>query len=325
MEIELIQNRKILITGGSGFIGTNLIEALRHHTVFILNISRGKPRNPEHLEYFFQTDIRDTIEVKKVVQDFSPDFIIHLAAKTGYGNSDDKEGFLINTEGTKNIISAANLTPSVRRLIVASSNVVDREDRAFQYTYIKSKRAAESMLQSSIEGHFQWCIVRPCFVWGPWFGAPFKDYFLSIAHSKYVHPGTVDSLRFAGYAGNVAHQLIRLLQASDNQFNKQTFYLTDYQPLSLREWSNLISRQMGKKIPSTLPEFLVQVAAKLGDIFSSVGYNRFPMTSKRLQNMRTNAVDIPIAKTEEVAGPLPFTLIEGVDETIRWLKNQKLL
>jgi nucleoside-diphosphate-sugar epimerase len=181
------------------------------------------------------------------------------------------------------------------------------------------------ILQNSAKGHLQWSIVRPCFVWGPWFGAPYKDYFLSIAHSRYVHPGTIDSLRFAGYAGNVAHQLIRLLQASDNQFNKQTFYLADYQPLSLREWSNLISLQMGKTIPPTLPDFFVQAAAKFGDIFSSVGYKRFPMTSERLQNMRTNAVDIPIAKTEEVAGPLPFTLIEGVDETIRWLKNQKLL
>ena len=81
---------KILITGGSGFIGTNMIEYFSSKGCEVLNIDWNPPQNPDHAKYWQDVNILDLETLRKSITHFSPDHVIHLAARTDlYGKSLD--------------------------------------------------------------------------------------------------------------------------------------------------------------------------------------------------------------------------------------------
>lgn len=114
---------KILITGGSGFIGINLIEKLIQENITVLNTDIVPPPNPNQVQYFRKIDINDFDSLNEVINKYQPDYIIHLAARV------DLNGLIIdeyktNFTGTENLIKAINNTPSVKKIIYTSSMLV---------------------------------------------------------------------------------------------------------------------------------------------------------------------------------------------------------
>ena len=73
---------KIIITGASGFIGTNLLQYLVNHKHEIKNLDINPPRNATHLPYWEQVDITDRHALTQAFVKYDPDYIIHLAART---------------------------------------------------------------------------------------------------------------------------------------------------------------------------------------------------------------------------------------------------
>lgn len=116
----------ILITGGSGFIGSNFINYL-----FSLNDFQGKiinidkltyTGNPENLKlisekylnyrYFFEkADITDAVELDNIFQKYNPDILVHFAAETHVDRSIHGPREFINT----NIIGTFNLLECARK------------------------------------------------------------------------------------------------------------------------------------------------------------------------------------------------------------------
>jgi GlcNAc-P-P-Und epimerase len=314
---------RTLVTGGSGFIGTNLVGTLADRGFPVVNLSRGEPRDRRQMAYFCRNDILNLPELSRAVQEFSPEIIIHCAAKTGQWRGDTALHHRINTDGVRNILAAAASAPSVRRVIIASSNVVDRPTPAGPHSYIGSKKEAEGIVRNFPASRFSWCIVRPCFVWGPWFDAPFRTLFDAIGRGWYVHPGAASPLRFSGYVGNTVHQTIRLMGALPEFFDGETYYLADYAPLSVREWTNMISLKLRGRAAWSVPDWVMQTAAAAGSVLFRCGWHTVPLTTLRLNNMKRDVLDVPIGRTEAMAGPLPFTVEQGVEETIKWIMTNE--
>ncbi|MGM0509618.1 MAG: GDP-mannose 4,6-dehydratase [Thermoplasmatota archaeon] len=123
--------KKVLVTGGCGFIGTNFIDYLMDKTdwkVSILdNLSVGKLEYLESIENysedridFTEGDIRDKEEVEKAISDSQ--VVVHLAAQTGVIPSveNPKEDADINIMGTLNLLEAS-VDNDIERFAQASS------------------------------------------------------------------------------------------------------------------------------------------------------------------------------------------------------------
>jgi UDP-glucose 4-epimerase len=121
---------RALVTGGAGFIGSHLTEALleRGYSVTVLdNLSTGTPQNILHLEgvrgfQFCKGDIADRTTVEKLVA--RQDVVFHLAAAVGVKLilADPIESFRTNVVGTENVLRAG--ARSGAKVLIASTSEV---------------------------------------------------------------------------------------------------------------------------------------------------------------------------------------------------------
>ena len=157
----------VLVTGGSGFIGTHLcrhLQGLGHHV-----ISLDIMHTDSHPWECITADIRDSLHLDGI------DYIVHLAAQISVPQSIDNpdETLSINVDGTKSIISAAE-TSEVKKIIFASSAAIygDCEDIPIgedapmmpQSPYAVSKIVGEELLRRS---EIETCSLRFFNVYGP--------------------------------------------------------------------------------------------------------------------------------------------------------------
>lgn len=315
---------KIIVTGGTGFIGTNLVSSLLADGAEVLNLDRSKPQRKEHEKVWREVDILDFETLQSTIKEFNPEIILHLAAVTDL-NGTTPEYYRANTEGTQNIIKIAEELPSIRKVIYTSSMYVckpgyvpkDFDDYEPHTAYGESKVQGELLVKALTNSRHQWTIIRPTSIWGPWFGIPYIDFFNIVYQGKYFDFGNTCSKTY-GYVDNSVDQIKKLIGADTHA---KTFYIGDEPAIQISEWANEISLAMGKGKISKIPFFVIKLAALAGDVLGLAGV-KFPMTSFRLSNMTTNNI-LPLTNLYEITGPSPISRQEGVRRTLRWLVDVK--
>ncbi len=115
---------KIIVTGGAGFIGSNLVDALiekGHEVLVIDNLSTGKKENINKKAEFVEEDLRYYDRIHPFFKDI--DFVFHEAALPRIPLSIEKpqESNEINIKGTLNALVAAKFF-GVKRFIYAASS-----------------------------------------------------------------------------------------------------------------------------------------------------------------------------------------------------------
>ena len=123
--------KNILITGGAGYIGSHVAEILlkKNKKIFLIdNLTTGHRKLINKKAKFFQLDIHNEKKIKKVIEKYKIDSVIHLAANLiiGEGQKKPKKYYKNNVLGTKKILDAC-IDTTVRNFIFSSTAAIYKE------------------------------------------------------------------------------------------------------------------------------------------------------------------------------------------------------
>ena len=177
---------KVLVTGGAGFIGSHLVEALiqRGDEVWALDdLSTGSRENLENLQdeprfHFIEGSVMDADLVQRMTD--RVDFVYHLAAAVGvkFVLENPLRSLLTNIRGTENVLEAAHRANNTRVVLFSSSEVygkgtqvpfVEDQDRllgptqVLRWSYATSKSVDEYLAMGYFQERRLPVVVVRCF------------------------------------------------------------------------------------------------------------------------------------------------------------------
>lgn len=316
---------RVVVTGGSGFIGTNLTKYLADKGHQFLNLDIVAPKLENLNEFWVRCDICNNKDLLDSFRAFRPDAVVHLAAETDTNPRKTMQDYEVNVVGTRNVINAIRETSTVQRVVFTSTQFVNQsekgpshdEDYAPHTIYGESKVINEKDIRAS-NLHVIWTIIRPTNVWGPWHLRYPYEFWKVLSNGMYFHPGRQPVMRSYGYVGNVVNQIVTILESAESKINQQIFYVGD-PAIDLYDWVNGFSvHQVGKRV-RVIPRIFVRVLAIIGDLLFILKI-KFPITSSRYRSMTTGNI-APMDKTFQKLGMPPYSLEAGIKETVDWMKN----
>ncbi len=173
---NIYKDKKVLVTGHTGFKGTWLITWLIKLGANVVGISKDIPTTPSMFEELklkdkikhYQEDIRDLSKMIEIISSEKPEFLFHLAAQpivsTSY--SDPIETISTNVMGTANILESLKVSNhKCTAIIITSDKVYDNVEQVWGYKeddkmggkdiYSGSKGAAELIIRSYYHSFFK--------------------------------------------------------------------------------------------------------------------------------------------------------------------------
>jgi nucleoside-diphosphate-sugar epimerase len=319
--------KRVIVTGGSGFIGTCLISYLLDQGHQVLNLDKCKPLDASQSSLHDQVDILDMVALSAKFDSFCPQWLFHLAARTDCDETTTvEEGYAANSTGSVNVLTAAAACQELERVLVTSSQYVCRpghqpsgdEDYCPHTIYGWSKVETERAVRSASLS-CPWIIVRPTNVWGPWHMRYRRQVWRAIRQGFYLHPGGAPIIRSYGYVGNVVRQMIGLMWAEVASVDAHVFYIGDL-PQDLREWVNSLSFALRGCSVTIVPRLLLRSVGLIGDLIGKLSGREFLIHSSRYRSMVTSET-APMAATYALLGPSPISLDQAVGETVLWLRT----
>lgn len=318
----------VLVTGSDGFIGRAVIQRLLQEGAQPTGLDRRVATQIAEQIRTYRCDILDRERLLSVFREVRPFAVVHLAARADLRETRNLGGYASNIDGVRNVLAAIRQTDSVSRAIYTSSQLVcpigyvPRHDHDYcpSTLYGQSKVLTEQIVRDEAGGGVEWCIVRPTTVWGPHMNEHYLALLRHIRSGRFFHVGRDPLVKSYGYVGNVAFQYYKLLEAPAGAIQGRTFFVADYEPLSLRAYLEALSEQLrGCGLP-TVPVALARMLATFGDALNQVGWKTFPFNRFRLRNILTEYT-VDLASTREVCGALPYTFEDGVAETVAWFQS----
>ena len=325
--MSLMSENKLLLIGGSGFIGTSIIQLAAEQGYSIYNIDKkSSDYLPKKRQYII--DILDPETLESAIRKIKPNKIIVLAARTDI-SSDRVMSYRENIIGTLNILRSLKGCQELKSVLWTSTQLVNHlgNDSRCELqmsppnSYGESKAICELMaLSSATNSSVKTIIVRPTTVWGMNCSPHYLNWFKMIKRNIYFHSGGKDYKKSFGFVKNIAFQYLKLLEAPKQKVSGKIFYLADYEPIGIKEFANLFSGAFNVPKPHVMPKMLCNLIALIGDLLNKFGLP-FPYNSFRLKNITTEYV-VDMSQTKEICGDVPYSVEQGVELTAKWVKSK---
>jgi nucleoside-diphosphate-sugar epimerase len=291
-----LNNKKIFLTGSSGFVGKYIIDS------FISNY---------HFKFYKRNE---------TILDLS-DIVVHLAGKAHdlKNTSNASEYYTVNTDLTIELFDAF-LSSDAKVFITLSSVKAIADTLESELTedhlpnpithYGKSKLLSEQyILSKSIPEGKRVYILRPCMIHGPGNKGNLNLLYKIVSKGFPWPLGAFENKRSFCSIDNLCFIINELI--SNDAIPSGVYNIADDEPIATNELIKLISESQGKQYQIlNIPVFIIKFISKVGDLFN------FPLNSERL-NKLTETYIVSNGKIKKAINkPLPLSAKEGLMKTL---------
>ncbi len=317
--------RRIFLTGGSGFIGGEVVKLLQARGDEVRNFDIAAPHFPEQRDAWVGGDVRDGEGLAREIARFGPHVVLHLASDIDVAKTDIAE-FTTTIGGTANVLAALGGAPSLRKFVHVSTQFavrpgIEPPDERFldPYTVYGEAKAETERMVWAAGLQVPWLILRPTIIWGPHHPSFAEQIFRHIASGAYLHPRAREPImRAFGYVRNVAQQIVCLIDLPPDATSRKVFYLGDG-TIDYDRWADAFSTALAGRRARRIPAWLLMLLGKGGDVAKALGLPA-PIDSGRAFRMTTSS-RIDLDQTHAMTGTPEVPFDTGVAETIAWLRG----
>ena len=327
--------RRVLVTGGGGFLGKAIVKLLRKKAYEVRSFNRRTYPELEklHVEQV-QGDISNRNAVNQACQGM--DLVFHVAAKTGiWGNY--RSYFATNVIGTQNVIAACRdrgipyLVHTSSPSVAYNENAVQGADESLPYPsnylthYQKTKFLAErAVVQASSEA-LKTIILRPRLIWGP--GENQMIPRIIARANRLIQVGDNRNLIDTIYIDNAAeaHMLAAERLQQNHALSGNIYFISQDQPIYCWEMINRILAAAGKSpVKRSIPAGLAYaLGAVMEIIFYIMRLSGEPQMTRFLARELSQSHYFDIKAAKKDLGYLPRVSIdEGFERLKLWLESE---
>ncbi len=322
--------KKLLITGGTGFIGEVLVKKL-HELGYNLRLLVRETSNVapfkefKDLEYFIG-DITDLESMERATENI--DAIFHLAAYTGIWAKDKAIYDEINIEGTQNI-AKVGLEKGIRLLYVSSFTALgptpeEPVDEDYEKTdefyleYERTKYEAKKVIQEYFEKGLNGLMFYPGIVYGPGDFNIFGEMLYDIVRGKFLGcPGDGKSMACFSYVYDVVDAMIKVLEREE--INREDFILGG-ENIEFVKYLDMIADIAETKEPRHFPIVFAKAFGWICELGAKVTGNIPYITRDTLKSFELHRA-YSSEKAVKTFNYQITPLHEGLEHTIDWYQQ----
>jgi len=306
----------ILVTGGTGFIGSHLVRALLAAGRRVRVLARTDIGHRASEIEFVRGSVADQGAVDRAVR--GADTVFHLAACARPWVRDRQEFTTVNAEGTRLVCDAA-LTHGVKRVVHVSTELV--QDPVVDRTaYQRTKRAAEALVAGYVARGGDAVVVRPTRVYGPGPLNPANSVtrVIDLYARGWFRLRLADGGARANYV-YVEDVVAGLLLAAEHGA-RGAAYLVGGENLTLPELLALVGEATGSRhITLPIPRPAVRLLATVAELGGVLGIA--PFITRDWVDLVSEDRPMSSQKAEAELGYRPRSAREGVAATVAWLAS----
>ena len=312
---------KITLIGGSGFVGTRLIDLLRHDYQ-LRNIDKRQ-------SHFFSDitvigDVRDKDKMVELLE--GTDVVVLLAAEHRDDVSPVSLYYDVNVGGMRNVLAAMEAN-GIKRIVFTSSVAVyglnkknpDEEHPKDPFNhYGKSKWQAEEVLQEWFKGHgdLNINILRPTVIFGERNRGNVYNLLHQISSGKFLMVGDGNNKKSMAYVGNIVAFIRFLIEEQSSGYNVYNYI--DKPDMTMNELVGHVSKVLKKHIPAThFPYWLGMLGGYGFDFLAWLTRRKLTISSVRVKKFCATT-QFDARKVQASGFKAPFTLGEGLARTLEF-------
>jgi len=324
--------KKVLVTGGSGFIASYFIPKLADHGVELINFDFVAPEQQTEKCFFVQGDIRDREALRKAME--GCDAVLHLAAAHHDFGISEQTFFEVNEGGAQNLCDAMNEF-GVRELCFFSTVAVygtaplphsEKTLPAPVSPYGRSKLAAEQVFQrwAEEEGNRRCLVIRPTVTFGPRNFANVYTLIRQIDRGRFFPVGKGANIKSLSYVENIVEATLYLWLENPTQWSGfDVFNWIDKPDMSSMEITNAVYQALGKRLPSFhVPYYLALAGALPFDFIIALTGKNLPISGARIHKLYAAQTKFEADKILATGFQPSIPLTEGLAKMVAWYQDE---